>query len=125
MNAPAVKTRRFSLHIRCPHCAKQATAFKGRPLTAITTELAYRCTDESCGCTFVVTAEVCRMLSLPPQLNSQVNVPLSPIIQRRQIINALELAGTATLPPEGEIIDTPEALRQADMFDHACAAHGP
>lgn len=110
------------LRIRCPNCGEPSKGDKTRHLSALTTEVSYFCPIDSCGAGFVVTAEVSRYIRLPTVLNPSVNVPLSPIVERRSIAQALENMSTAKLPPEGEIVTLPESLRQSDLF---AAAHGP
>lgn len=110
------------LRIRCPNCGKPSRGYKTRPLSAITTEVAYDCTTEGCGAGFVVTAEVSRYIRMPANINTAVNVPISPVVERRKLIEAIESMGTAKLPPQGEIVAPPDSLRQSDLF---AAPHGP
>lgn len=111
------KPAKFRLHIRCPNCGAPSKAFKIRQLTDVTTEIGYDCLSESCGARFVFTGEVSRYLRVPAFLNPRVNVPLSPVVQRRQIVEALAHIGTALLPPQGELISLTEAQKQGSLFD--------
>jgi ribosomal protein S27E len=117
------KPAAFRLHIRCPNCGTPSKAFKVRQLSEVTTEVCYDCQSESCGARFVFTGEVSRYLRVPGFVNPRVNVPLSPIVERRQLIEALENMGTARLPPEGELVSINEAQRQTNLFD--CFAGTP
>jgi hypothetical protein len=116
------KPAKFRLHIKCPNCGSPSKAFKIRQLSEVTTEIGYDCLSESCGARFVFTGEVSRYLSVPAFINPRVNVPLSPVVQRRQLVEALESIGTARLPPEGELIDLTEAQKQHCLFDGLAAA---
>lgn len=114
------------LHIKCPNCGKPAVSFRTRQLSDIVTEVSYNCRNPVCGASFVFVGEVHRWLRLPTQLNPRLNVPLSPIIERRMLAQALATLRTAELPPEGEIVSPPPG--QIDIFDHANpegSAHGP
>lgn len=114
------------LHIKCPNCAKPAKAYRTRQMSEVVTEVAYNCHNPACGSNFVVTAEVSRYLRLPTFINPRVNVPLSPIIQRRQITEAIERLQTAQLPDVGEIVCPSEGTRQRDIFDEVpLMAHSP
>ena len=119
------------LHIKCPNCGKPAYSFRLRQLSTLVTEVAYDCRNPACGASFVFTGEVSRYLRMPSFVNPQVHVPLSPIVQRRQIEEAMKRLHTATLPPEGEIVSENEGEQQLDIFHHAPAdelegeAHGP
>lgn len=117
------KPTAFRLHIKCPNCGSPSKAFKVRQLTEVTTEIGYDCLSESCGARFVFTGEVSRYLRVPSYLNPRVNVPLSPVVERRQLVEAIEHMGTARLPPEGELISLTEAQRQTNLFD--CLAGTP
>lgn len=117
------KPTAFRLHIKCPNCGSPSKAFKVRQLTEVTTEIGYDCLSESCGARFVFTGEVSRYLRVPSFLNPRVKVPLSPVVERRQLVEAIEHMGTAHLPPEGELITLSEAQRQTNLFD--CFAGTP
>lgn len=116
------KPPKFRLHIRCPNCGSPSKAFKIRQLSEVTTEIGYDCQADTCGARFVFTGEVSRYLRVPAFVNPRVNVPLSPVIQRRQLLEALEQMGTARLPPEGELVTLDEVQRQTNLFDAVAAA---
>lgn len=111
------------LHIKCPNCGKPAVSFRTRQLSDLVTEISYNCRNAVCGASFVFVGEVHRWLRLPTQLNPRINVPLSPIIQRRLLVHALQTLHTAELPPEGEIVNSESA--QIDIFDNASPAEAP
>ncbi|RYE00578.1 MAG: hypothetical protein EOP50_03540 [Sphingobacteriales bacterium] len=105
------------LHITCPNCETPAKGYKTRKLSSVVTEVAYNCTNPACGSSFVSIVEVARWLRMPSFINPQVNVPLSPFVQRSQIAEALATMRVAALPPEGEMISANDASRQLGMFD--------
>ncbi len=105
------------LHITCPNCETPAKGFKTRKLSLVTTEVGYNCSNPACGASFVSIVEVARWLRMPSFINPQVNVPLSPFVQRSQIAEALVTMRVAALPPEGEMISPAEVSRQLGIFD--------
>lgn len=103
------------LHITCPNCESPAYGFRKRQLSTLVTELAYECRNPLCRASFVFQGEVTRWLTIPSNLNPQLNVPLSPIVQRRQQLDAINNLQTAVLPDIGEMI-TLERGSQIDIF---------
>ena len=105
------------LHITCPNCEKPAKAFRTRKLSNVVTEVAYNCTNVACGSSFVFLGEVARWLRIPSFINSAVNVPLSPLVKRQQIAEAIASMRVAELPAQGEIIEPDDKCRQLGIFD--------
>ena len=103
------------LHITCPNCENPAFGFRKRQLSTLVTELAYECRNPLCRASFVFQGEVTRWLSIPSNLNPQLNVPLSPIVQRRQHLDAINNLQIADLPEGGEIIALKRGT-QRDIF---------
>ena len=99
----------------CPNCGHKAFGFRKRQLSTLVTELAYECRNPLCRGSFVFQGEVRRWLSIPSNLDPRLNVPLSPIVQRRQQLDALNNLQIAVLPDVGEMIQ-PERGSQIDIF---------
>ncbi len=109
------------LHILCPNCGKPAVASHKRQQSALVTDVSYNCRNPACGAGFVCTVEVRRYLRLPSYINPAVYVPLSPIVEKRQLADAIQRLHTVDLP-EGEMFDFGQ--KQRDIFQEA-APHGP
>lgn len=109
------------LHIICPHCSKPAKSTHLRQLSLLVTEVYYRCDNVECGARFATNVEVIRQLQLPANVNPAVNVPLSPMVNRRGLADAIDLLRDAVLPRQGELRAGPGQL---DIFNHAQGA-GP
>lgn len=109
------RTTNFRLHILCPNCSQPAFGFRKRQLSTLVTELAYECRNPMCRGSFVFQGEVSRWLTIPANLDPRLNVPLSPIVERRMQLDAIANLQTATLPEEGEIIQLPRGS-QIDIF---------
>ena len=53
-------------------------------MSAVVTEVLYNCTQPGCGAGFVGAFTVSRFLKLPLNLDPTLNIPLSPLVQKRQ-----------------------------------------
>lgn len=113
----------MKLHIACPHCEQPAYGTHKRQLTQLVTQLTYVCRNPHCGAAFIFQGEVLRQLRLPSRPNPKVNVPLSPVIQRRALIDALENLPTDDSGPEDETF--PPSKEQLDIFRDGVIPHGP
>jgi hypothetical protein len=103
------------LHIVCPNCETPAKAYRSRRMSGIVTEVGYNCHNHACGANFIATVEVSRYIRLPSFINPQVHVPLSPFVEKRQLMEALERLQVAELGEQGEIVS--KANPQRDIFD--------
>ena len=103
--------------IKCPHCTSRARAVKSREMTVTMREVTYQCTNVLCGHTYVAGLEVMRTLSPSAMPNPQVNIPLSPHVERRLLTVQLDVAPVSTVREA----DAP--ARNLDLFEGA--AHGP
>ncbi|SDZ69511.1 Ogr/Delta-like zinc finger [Variovorax sp. YR266] len=96
------------LHIKCPNCGHPATSTRTRQPSTLVTEISYSCGNSACGAAFVLLGEVHRWLRLPTQIMTGLNVPLSLVVHRNRLRDALDRLRTADLPPAGEIIGGPD-----------------
>ena len=93
----------------CPMCEAQAEIRTSQKVTKTLFETFYQCTNVECGATFVVAAEIVRMLNLGATPNPAVNIPLSTHVRRNlvrvMLENALEAQHEAryTLPVTGDL----------------------
>lgn len=99
----------------CPNCGKPAFGFRKKQLSKRVTELAYECRNPTCRGSFVFHGEVNRWLTLPAHLDPKLDIPLSPFIQRRQQIEALNNLQTANVTEADELI-AHESGSQIDIF---------
>lgn len=105
------------LGIRCPNCGSRSSGTRQRVLSTLVTEVAYRCSNMACSALFMVSCSVDRYLQLPiTSINTSVVVPLSPMIDRRRLIDTLGHMHTATLTGDGTEIISQTAPHQLDIF---------
>ncbi|MDA8444783.1 ogr/Delta-like zinc finger family protein [Paracidovorax valerianellae] len=100
----------------CPMCEAQAEIRTSQQVTKTLFETYYQCTNVECGATFVVAAEIARMLNLGATPNPAVNIPLSTHVRRNLVRVMLENALLAehqaryTTPVTGDLFaDAPPA----------------
>ena len=62
----------------CPDCGGPATQRKGRGMSAIVREVAYRCDDDACGTGFVSQIETIRITQRSARPNPENHLPFVP-----------------------------------------------
>ena len=63
--------------VRCPHCDNLAQTRSSRPLSEITREIYFQCTNPECGHTWVALLSAIRTLVTSRTPNSKVHIPVS------------------------------------------------
>ena len=132
-SGPKPRDQAMRLHILCPNCDQPAKASHKRQLSRIVTELVYNCSNPACGCSFVFVGEVHRLLRLPSQLDPGLGIALSPMVQRRELTDALRTLPTADVPTgefvpplrASEPVPSPHPTPQADRICTANAKTAP
>lgn len=93
----------------CPMCEAQCEIRTSQTLTKTMRETMYQCTNVECGCTFVVSAEIGRLLNIGATPNLAVSIPLSTHVRRDMLRAVLDNAGESehqaryTLPVTGDL----------------------
>lgn len=93
----------------CPMCDASSEIRTSQAITKTMRESTYQCTNVECGCTFVVVAEINRLLNPGATPNPKVNIPISSHVRRDMLRvlldNAREAAHDAryTLPVTGDL----------------------
>ena len=93
----------------CPMCEAQAEIRTSQHVTKTLFETVYQCTNVECGCTFVVSAEIVRLLNPGATPNPAVSIPLSSHVRRDMLRVVLDNAGEAahearyTTPVTGDL----------------------
>lgn len=103
--------------IHCPNCGNPAKAFRSRTLSTLVTEVVYQCGHVTCDARFVLVGEVHRWLRLPTQILTDLNVPLSPLIDREGLRATLDRLPMAELPSVGEIVGGDERASIVQKFE--------
>ncbi|ADU99007.1 ogr/Delta-like zinc finger family protein [Alicycliphilus denitrificans] len=103
------KLRYEGTRMACPMCAAQCEIRTSLMVSKTMRETAYQCTNVECGCTFVVGAEILRLLNPGATPDPKVNIPLSTHVRRDMVRvvldNASEAEHTArfTTPVTGDL----------------------
>jgi hypothetical protein len=93
----------------CPMCDASCEIRTSQAVTKTMRESFYQCTNVECGCTFVVVAEINRLLNPGATPNPKVNIPISSHVRRDMVRVMLDNAGEAehqaryTLPVTGDL----------------------
>lgn len=119
--SPASRTQGVRLHILCPNCQQPAKASHKRQLSRLVTELAYNCQNPVCGGAFVFVGEAHRWLRLPASPDPEIRLPISPLVQRRALLEMLRTLPDAAMPARGEITGAARRLEPTvppEVLDH-------
>jgi len=85
---------RISMH--CPHCRARGVGRTSKELSVTMREITFMCINEKCGHVWVATLEAARTLSPSSIPNLMVQLPLSPHINRVDLLTQLnDEPGTA------------------------------
>jgi hypothetical protein len=76
-----------AIRIECPHCQWPSVVRSSRPVTKLTREYAYCCTNYECGHTFVAHMEIKHTVSPSATPDPSVNLPVS-VHVRRDLVRA-------------------------------------
>ncbi|GKS93211.1 ogr/Delta-like zinc finger family protein [Acidovorax sp. SUPP2825] len=93
----------------CPMCDAQSEIRTSAAVTKTMRETIYQCTNVECGCTFVFTGEISRLLNPGATPNPAVSIPLSNHVRRDLMRVVLDNAGQAehqaryTAPVTGDL----------------------
>ena len=79
----------------CPMCGAQCEIRTSYMPSRTMRESFYQCTNVECGCTFVTTGEISRLLNPGATPNPAVNIPLSAHVRREMVRVVLDNAGEA------------------------------
>ncbi|WP_272971622.1 ogr/Delta-like zinc finger family protein [Comamonas terrigena] len=71
-----------AIRIECPHCGWASVVRSSRPVTKLTREYAYSCTNYECGHTFVAHMEIKHTVSPSATPDPSVNLPMSTHVRR-------------------------------------------
>jgi hypothetical protein len=82
----------------CPHCGTRSIVRRSREMSTTMRELTFVCQNLDCNYAWVSALEAIRSLNLPPVLNPDVMVPMSPHVDRARQIAAL------TDPRQGNLL---------------------
>ena len=62
----------------CPHCGARATIRRTVPISELTRELVFACDNHDCGCQWISTLSIDRLLVQSAMPKSGVAIPMSP-----------------------------------------------
>ena len=103
------KLRYEGTRLPCPMCKASCEIRTSYMPSDTMRESFYQCTNVECGCTFVFTGEISRLLNPGATPNPKVNIPLSTHVRRDMVRVLLDNAGNAvhqaryTLPVTGDL----------------------
>lgn len=101
-----------AIRIGCPHCEWPSVVRSSRPVTKLTREYAFACTNYECGHTFVAHMEIKHTVSPSATPDPSVNLPMSTHVRRDLLREQMECARTAehktehTRPVTGDLFVT-------------------
>jgi hypothetical protein len=75
----------------CPHCKSAARARTSTQLSPLFREVTYQCANLFCGHVWVCGLEAIRTLSPSAKPDPEINIPLSPHVQRRVLAQQLNI----------------------------------
>lgn len=103
------KLRYEGTRFPCPMCKTSCEIRTSYMPSDTMRESFYQCVNVECGCTFVFTGEISRLLNPGATPNPKVNIPLSTHVRRGMVRMVLDNAGEAaheprfTLPVTGDL----------------------
>lgn len=95
MNRKNRAPKAAAILIYCPHCRARGKARTSKEMSLTMREITFVCTNEKCGHVWVSTLEAARTLSPSSTPNLAVKLPLSPHINRADLLAQLSEPETA------------------------------